>query len=62
MDYGFADISQYSDIPSEEEVLFNPLNSFRIEKCLHKIIKGEKGANEDDKLINAVDLIYGPFA
>ena len=42
LDFGFADISEYSYIKEEEEVLFNPLNSFLIEKCGYQIIKGLK--------------------
>ena len=29
-DFGYADISKYSDLPHEEEVLFNALNSFTV--------------------------------
>ena len=30
LDFGYAKIREYSYYPTEEEVLFNPLNTFRI--------------------------------
>ena len=42
IDYGCADISQHSRFIHEEEVLFNPLNSFTIEKCGHHLINDKK--------------------
>ena len=32
IDYGFADINKYS-VYAEREILFNPLNIFRVVKC-----------------------------
>ena len=32
LDFGYADISKYSDFPNEKEVVFNPLNTFKIIK------------------------------
>ena len=39
LDYGYAKISQYSRYLKEEEVLFNPLNTFLIDKIGKTIIK-----------------------
>ena len=34
LDWGFADISHCSRIPEEKEVLFNPINIFKVKNCL----------------------------
>ena len=62
LDFGFVDIAKYSDIPDEEEVLFNPLNSFTIKRCTHKIIKGVREANEKDRIVKVIHLAYGSLA
>ena len=48
LDFGFAKIREYSSFPKEEEVLFNPLNTFRIEKVDKRII-ASKSKYEDDR-------------
>ena len=54
LDFGYADIRHESNFPDEEEVLFNPLNTFKIEKFLR--------AEEDDVSIDTVVLTYGSLA
>ena len=39
LDYGYAKIKEYSQHSKEEEVLFNPLNTFLIDKIGKTIIK-----------------------
>ena len=41
LDFGFAKIREYSRYPDEEEVLFNPLNTFLIEKIEKRTIKSQ---------------------
>ena len=62
LDFGYADISSYSVFSNEAEILFNPLNSFSIEKTVHKIIKGNQGAAGSNRTIKVVHLRYGSLA
>ena len=50
LDFGYAGISKYSDYFGESEVLFNPLNTFLIEKV------------EEENQICCVYLRYGALA
>ena len=61
INYGYADITQYSRYPHEQEILFNPLNSFTNEKCIHQFIKGKGGSNKK-KVVKTVHLKYGALA
>ena len=48
-------------MPDEEEVLFNPLNTFLINKIEKTIIKSPYGVLSDRE-IDTVYLTYGPLA
>lgn len=41
LDFGYAKIREYSQYPTEEEVIFNPLNTFQIQKIEKRIIKAK---------------------
>ena len=60
-DYGFAKISQFSDLPKEEQVLFNPLNTFLITKVQKTIIKSSSSV-QNDREVDTVYLSYGSLA
>ena len=41
LDWGFASIEHCSNISREKEVLFNPINIFKVKKCLRSQMEGE---------------------
>ena len=61
LDYGYADIQSYSKYNDEKEILFNPLNTFTIDKVEQTIIKSTS-EYDDDRSVQTVYLTYGSLA
>ena len=59
LDYGFASIQHCSHIPKEKEVLFNPINIFKVHACFQNQVRKYKG--EDFEVKRVVVLEFGGF-
>ena len=56
LDWGFADIEDVSSHPIEKEILFNPINIFKVHRCRKEQTYGELNVDY------VIELEYGAQA